>query len=112
MVPVLLDYLQDRSERSHLVLAAADGDRPLPDGPQEVPARHPGQHSRQNIFWGVFERLVSFVRIVDTLLLQSCPLEIGSFGFASGELQYEWDSTPLSMDEALELAQYKVQSPL
>ena len=39
----LLDYLQDRSERSHLVLAAADGDRPLPDGPQEVPARYPGQ---------------------------------------------------------------------
>ena len=56
--------------------------------------------------------LVNFVRIVDTPLLQSCPLEIGSFGFNSGELEYEWDSTPLSMDEALELAQYKVHAVL
>ena len=41
---------------------------------------------------------------------QACPLEIGSFGFTQDELLYSWDDTPLSMDEALELAQYQMIS--
>ena len=41
---------------------------------------------------------------------QACPLDIGSFGFTDDEIQYSWDDTPLSMDEALELAQYQMIS--
>ena len=39
---------------------------------------------------------------------QACPLEIGSFGFNVDEIKYTWTSTPLSMDDALELAQYQM----
>ena len=41
---------------------------------------------------------------------QACPLDIGSFGFTDDELLYSWDDTPLSMDDALELAQYQMIS--
>ena len=41
---------------------------------------------------------------------QACPLDIGSFGFTDDEILYSWDDTPLSMDEALELAQYQMIS--
>lgn len=39
---------------------------------------------------------------------QTCPLEIGSFGFNQDELTYSWMASPLSMDDALELAQYQM----
>ena len=32
---------------------------------------------------------------------QTCPLEIGSFGFNQDELTYKWMESPLSMDDAL-----------
>merc|ERR1711892_942193 len=39
---------------------------------------------------------------------QACPLEIGSFGFDDDDLTYSWAAVPLSMDDALELAQYQM----
>ena len=39
---------------------------------------------------------------------QSCPLEIGSFGFNMDELTYSWMASPLSMEDSLELAQYQM----
>ena len=40
---------------------------------------------------------------------QSCPLEIGSFGYTAQDLVYKWSSSPLSMDE-VEMSQYKLTS--
>ncbi|XP_023344944.1 gamma-aminobutyric acid receptor subunit alpha-3 [Eurytemora carolleeae] len=39
---------------------------------------------------------------------QRCPLEIGSFGFDTTEMTYSWSAKPMSMDDDLELAQYKL----
>jgi len=40
---------------------------------------------------------------------QSCPLEIGSFGYTAQDVTYKWSSSPLSMDE-VEMSQYKLTS--
>jgi len=40
---------------------------------------------------------------------QSCPLEMGSFGYTAHDLVYKWSSSPLSMDE-VEMSQYRLTS--
>lgn len=40
---------------------------------------------------------------------QSCPLEIGSFGYTAEDVTYKWSSSPLSLDE-VEMSQYKLTS--
>ena len=40
---------------------------------------------------------------------QSCPLELGSFGYTSSDVVYRWADSPVSLDE-VELSQYKLSS--
>ena len=40
---------------------------------------------------------------------QSCPLELGSFGYTSSDVVYKWASSPVSMNN-LQMAQYKLTS--
>ena len=40
---------------------------------------------------------------------QSCPLELGSFGYTSSDVVYRWASSPVSMNN-LQMAQYKLTS--
>ena len=76
----------------------------MSDGPEEVSPGHTGRSSAAGEEKEEKEDLSIFSSS------QACPLDIGSFGFTDDEIQYSWDDTPLSMDEALELAQYQMIS--